>query len=140
VTRDPCGWIAIIFPAQPTRCARVVNNVTKTVYDRWWRVCHRCLPSFSRSSILDVGYPNCKKRLDRIAVLLDGAAVDVYAAAAADAGEFYTLQLRVDLDDDTGDDEDIAIAAVSVTYSIDTQPLHSVGGASLCPPQREATR
>jgi hypothetical protein len=98
------------------------------------------------TSVLDMGYPDRKKRLDKITVLLDGAAasfsvilkyradgasswttadtltntqraaVDLYASAV----EFYTLQLRVDLDDNTGNDEDIAIAAVSVTYSIDT--------------------
>lgn len=98
------------------------------------------------TSVLDMGYPDRKKRLDRITVLLDGAAasfsvllkyradgasswttaatatntqraaVDLYASAV----EFYTLQLRVDLDDNTGNNEDIAIAAASVTYSIDT--------------------
>jgi hypothetical protein len=33
--------------------------------------------------------------------------------------EFYVLQIKVELDDDTGNDEDIAIEKISVTYSAD---------------------
>ena len=32
---------------------------------------------------------------------------------------FYTLQLRITLDDDTGNSEDIRIDSISVIYSVD---------------------
>ena len=32
---------------------------------------------------------------------------------------FYTVQLRITLDDDTGNDEDIRIDAISVIYTIE---------------------
>jgi hypothetical protein len=92
---------------------------------------------------LDMDHPGLQKRLSRITVLLDGAATDFKVvikyrtddnttwttattgnntrrAVASDiATHFYTLQLRIELDDDTGaGNQDIRILAVSVTYSI----------------------
>jgi hypothetical protein len=96
------------------------------------------------TSRLDMGQAGRLKRLDRIAVVLDGAAsgfkvvvkyrVDDTAAwttattgdntnlvLATDLGvEFYLLQIRVDLDDDTGGHQDIGLEALSLTYTIDT--------------------
>ena len=93
---------------------------------------------------LDMGSPARQKRLEQITVLLDGAASDFKvpikyrtddntswttaatanntrrATATAIAQPFYTLQLRIDLDDDTGANQDIRIEAISVLYSIDT--------------------
>lgn len=93
---------------------------------------------------LDMDHPGLQKRLDRIVVLLDGAATDFKVvikyriddatswttattgnntrrAVASDiATHFYTLQLRIELDDDTGvGDQDIRILAVSALYSIE---------------------
>ena len=95
------------------------------------------------TSRLDMGSPGLQKRLLRLTVLLDGAAEDFFtiikyrvddttawttAVTSDDTRRatfdiitdvrFYTLQLRVDLDDDTGNDEDIRIGAVSVVYSV----------------------
>ena len=95
------------------------------------------------TSRLDMDCPGRQKRLLRLTVLLDGAAVDFdviikyrtddtaawTTAVTSDdttrvtvdittAVTFYTLQVRVDLDDDTGNDEDIRIGAVSVLYSV----------------------
>ena len=95
------------------------------------------------TSRLDMGHPGRQKRLLRLTVLLDGAAADFdviikyrtddtagwTTAVTSDdtrrvtvdittAVRFYTLQLRIDLDDDTGNDEDFRIEAVSVVYSI----------------------
>jgi hypothetical protein len=93
------------------------------------------------TSRLDMGSPARLKRLERIVVLLDGAAANYstiikyrtddntsYTTAAtqtntrravADAigAEFYTLQIRIDLDDDTGLNQDIRIDGLSVLYS-----------------------
>jgi hypothetical protein len=93
------------------------------------------------SSRLDFDLPGEQKRLNHITVLLDRAASDfkivvkyrtddntswttattanntTRAAATNLDVAFYTLQLRVDLDDDTGNDEDIRITTVSVTYT-----------------------
>lgn len=93
-------------------------------------------------SRLDMGHPGLKKRLARLTVVLDGAATnfDVILKYRVDdasawttaktqdntriviaddlAVEFYLLQIRIDLDDDTGNDEDIGIAAVSAVYSV----------------------
>jgi len=93
------------------------------------------------TSRLDMGYPGRKKRLEQITAILDGAAADFKTvvkyrvddvggwttATTADnsriarvAGlgvEFYLLQLRVELDDDTGNEEDIGLECVAVTYS-----------------------
>ncbi len=95
------------------------------------------------TSRLDMGHPGRQKRLLRVTVLLDGAADDFLVPVSyriddtaawtlAVTGEdtqrvsvdietavtFYTVQLKVALDDDTGNDEDIKIAAVSIVYSI----------------------
>jgi len=92
---------------------------------------------------LDMDHPGFQKRLDRIVVLLNGAATDFKIVikyrtddtsswtttatanntrrALADnlSTHFYTLQLRIELDDDTGaGNQDIRILAVSVIYSI----------------------
>lgn len=95
---------------------------------------------YVQTSWLDMGSPGTLKRLERITALLDGKASDfkillkyrtddntdwttattgnnTRRAHIANLGiEFYQLQLRVDLDDDTGNDEDIRITALSVTY------------------------
>lgn len=95
------------------------------------------------TSRLDMDRPGRQKRLLRLTVLLDGAAADFdviikyrtddttawTTAVTSDdtrratvdidtAVTFYTIQLRIDLDDDTGNDEDIRISAVSVVYSV----------------------
>jgi hypothetical protein len=95
------------------------------------------------SSRLDMGRPGRQKRLERIAVLLSDAAAsfgctieyraddtaawtdagtdtNTRRAVAAGLGDlFYTLQLQITLDDDSGNDEDVRIEALSVTYSVD---------------------
>jgi len=95
------------------------------------------------SARLDMGHPGRVKRLDRITVLLDDNASDFKViikyrtndatswttattanntrrATIGDLGvAFYTLQLHIELDDDTGNDENINIQAVSVIYTID---------------------
>lgn len=93
---------------------------------------------------LDMDHPALQKRLDRIVVLLDGAETDfkvvikyrtdnatawttattgnnTQRAIASNIGaHFYTLQLRIELDDDTvAGDQDIRILAVSTLYSIE---------------------
>ena len=95
------------------------------------------------TSRLDMGHPGRQKRLLRLTVLLDGAAADFLVPVSyriddtaawtlAVTGDntqrvsvdittaviFYTLQIKIQLDDDTGNDEDIKIAAVSVVYSV----------------------
>jgi hypothetical protein len=94
------------------------------------------------TSRLDMGYPGRKKRLEQITVTLDGADADfdvkIYyrvddasawtldttaagsrlAQALKIGAEFYLLQVRVDLVDGSGDDLDIGIEAVNVTYSV----------------------
>lgn len=95
------------------------------------------------TSKMDMGHPGKLKLLTRLTVLLDGDATDfkipvkyrvndgttwVPATTGNDtrrvsvdlAVEFYTLQIRVDLDDDTaGGGEDIRVEAVSVLYSME---------------------
>lgn len=95
------------------------------------------------SSKLDFGQPGRQKRLEQLSVILDNAATDFNViikyrtddttawttATTADGSRivrigglgvtFYTLQVRVDLDDDTGSDTDARIAAVDVIYSED---------------------
>ena len=89
-----------------------------------------------------MGRPGRQKRLERITVLLSGAASnfkptikyrvdDTTSWTTATTGnnsrrvsvgglgvDFYTLQVQVLLDDDTGNDEDIRIEAISVLYSV----------------------
>ena len=50
-----------------------------------------------------------------------GSTADNTQRAAAEnlAVEFYQLQVKVELDDDTGNNEDIAIEKIAVTYSAD---------------------
>ena len=95
------------------------------------------------TSRLDMGYPGKEKRLDRLTVHLDGAVADFdviikyrteentsWTTALTEAASrlvtigdlgvsFHALQIRVDLDDDTGNDCDYRINAISVTYTID---------------------
>ncbi len=93
---------------------------------------------------LDMGHPGLQKLLNRIVVLLDAKATDfkvvvkyriddtaawTTATTANDtqraissdiATHFYTLQLRIELDDDTGaGDQDIRILSTSVVYTIE---------------------
>jgi len=92
------------------------------------------------SSRLDMGSPTTLKRLETITALLDNRAPDfkillryrtddtatwttattannTRRAHVANLGvEFHQLQLRIQLADDTGTDEDIRITAISVTY------------------------
>jgi hypothetical protein len=94
------------------------------------------------SPTLDMGEPGRIKRLERITVLLSGSGTDFdvivkymaddastwTTAVTADgskrisagdlAQDFYTLRVRVDLDDDTGNNRDIQILSVSILYSI----------------------
>lgn len=93
------------------------------------------------TSKLDMDKPGRLKLLTRITVLLDGAATDFkvgvrYRVDEATswtgvvtgnnlrrvtidlAVEFYTVQFKVELDDDTGNDEDIAIESVSCLYVV----------------------
>lgn len=98
---------------------------------------------YVQSAYLDMGHPNKTKRLERITALLDGKATDfkillkyrtddtsgwttaatgnnTARASVEDIGaEFYRVQLRVDLDDDSGGDEDIAIESISCLYVVD---------------------
>jgi hypothetical protein len=95
------------------------------------------------TSRLDMGKPGQLKRLNTITVILDGetANFDVIVKYRLDNApdwttaitqddnrivktadlktNFYLLQIRVDLDDDTGANQDIGIQAISVDYSID---------------------
>jgi hypothetical protein len=93
---------------------------------------------------LDMDHPGLQKLLNHIVVLLDGTASDfkivikyrvndntswttattgnnTYRAIASDiAAHFYTLQLRIELDDDTvAGDQDIRILSTSVVYTIE---------------------
>jgi hypothetical protein len=93
---------------------------------------------------LDMGQPGRLKTLHSITALLDGQAEDFFvklyyrvddATSWTQAGstqdetimpsaedldvEFYIIQIKVELDDDTGDDEDIALEKISVLYSVD---------------------
>jgi len=94
------------------------------------------------TSRLDMGYPGRQKRLAAVTAVLDGAASDFKVmikyrtddatawttAATTDnsrlarapdlAVPFYLLQLRLELDDDTGNDEDIGLECLAVTYSV----------------------
>jgi len=96
-----------------------------------------------RTAYLDMDHPNKVKRLERITVLLDGKASDfkillkyrtddtanwttaltannTHRASVEDIGaEFYRIQLRVDLDDDSGGDQDIGIESISCLYVVD---------------------
>lgn len=96
------------------------------------------------TSYLDMGHPNKVKRLERITALLDAKKTDfkillkyrtddtagwttavtgndTHRPSVEDIGaEFYRIQLRVDLDDDSSPgDEDIAIESVSCLYVVD---------------------
>lgn len=99
--------------------------------------------AYAITSRLDMGHPGKQKRLDRITVHLDGAETDFdviikyrteenasWTTATTEDGSrlvtigdlgvaFYALQVRVDLDDDSGNDADHRINAISVTYTID---------------------
>jgi hypothetical protein len=92
---------------------------------------------------MDFDHPGRQKRLERLTVITDAAAADFdviikyrtddnaswTTAKTQDSTQivsvgslgvdFYTLQVRIELDDDTGNNEDIAIEALSVIY---TQP------------------
>jgi hypothetical protein len=94
------------------------------------------------TSKLDMGRPGKEKRLERLTVLVDDHASgfkptikyrtdDATSWTTAVAGNnsrrvsvgslgvnFYTLQLQILLDDDTGSNEDIRLEALSVIYSI----------------------
>jgi hypothetical protein len=95
---------------------------------------------------LDMGQPGRLKTLHHIAAELDAKAEDffiklwykiddadnwtqagttqenTYRPAAQDLDlEFYLLQIKVELDDDTGNDEDFAIERVTITYSADLE-------------------
>lgn len=94
------------------------------------------------TSKLDMGRPGREKRLERITVLLDDHAAsfkptiyyrvnDATTWTSAVAGsnsrrvsvgslgvDFYTLQVKVLLDDDTGNNEDIRLEGISVLYSV----------------------
>jgi hypothetical protein len=96
------------------------------------------------SSWLDFGHPAKTKRLDRLECHVDTADADLdiilkYRADDATAWttaatctdtkipsadpsgvEFKRLQLRVDIDDDSGSDLDVAIETLSCLYSVDT--------------------
>lgn len=98
---------------------------------------------YVQTAYLDMGHPNKVKRLERISALLDGRASDfkvllkyrvddtagwttaatgnnTHRASVEDIGtEFYRIQLRVDLDDDSGGDQDIAIESISCLYVVD---------------------
>jgi len=93
---------------------------------------------------LDMGSPSTIKRLERITALISDAASSFQVIikyrtddntawttattanntrrpTVGDLGDtFYTLQVRVDIDDDTGNDEDFRINGLSVLYSINT--------------------
>jgi hypothetical protein len=95
------------------------------------------------TSYLDMGHPGKEKRLERITALLDGAASDVTitlkyrtddtaswttAGTATDskrasvgslAVSFYTIQLRVEIAESSGDAEDIGLQTLSVIYTVD---------------------
>jgi hypothetical protein len=95
------------------------------------------------TSYLDGGYPTRPKRLNTVAVTLNGSASDFKVIfkyrkdnetawttiethnndsipRSEDQGiEFYKIQFRIDIDDDSGNNEDIAIAAIACTYSVD---------------------
>lgn len=93
---------------------------------------------------LDMDHPGLRKRLDALTVILDGAGADfsvrlyyrvddetawTTATTAADtrivraadlATEFYLLQIRVEIDDDSATSQDIGIEALSAVYTIST--------------------
>lgn len=95
------------------------------------------------TSRLDMGHPGKEKRLSRIVVWLSAAAASFgtkieyrtddtagwtnagtdsntqRALADALTDSFYALQLKITLDDDTGNSEDIRIEDLSVIYSVD---------------------
>jgi hypothetical protein len=94
------------------------------------------------TSRLDMAYPGRLKRLEQITVILDGEDDDfdviikyrvddasTWTTAGTVAGsriaqalkiraDFYLLQVRIDLADGSGEDLDIGIEAINVTYSI----------------------
>jgi len=106
---------------------------------------------YVETSWLHFGSPGRLKRLNRLAVTLDGKAssfnvklkyrVDgdtswtqvantgnaVRVAADLAGVSFYRLQVRVELDDDTGANKDYAIESISVVYSVDTGSRRSLG-------------
>jgi len=93
------------------------------------------------TSWLDLDLPGRQKRLEQISVVLDGKAADfkvlvkyrtddatswttattgnntTVVRATTIGADFYKIQVRVDLDDDTGSQQDIRIAGISVTYT-----------------------
>jgi hypothetical protein len=95
------------------------------------------------TSRLDFAHPGKVKRLERLTAILDGAADGFKCilkyrtddsstwttaltqnnsrrASVGDLGiTFYTLQLRIELDDDTGNNEDIGLQGLSVIYTVD---------------------
>jgi hypothetical protein len=99
---------------------------------------------YLETAYLDMHQPGREKRLEQITVLLDGEAASFkvnvkyrvddatgWTTALSGADDtrtvrataigvpFYLLQVRVELDDDTGNNEDIGIEAISVLYSAD---------------------
>ena len=99
---------------------------------------------YLQTSYLDMGSPGKEKRLNRISVILNDEATGFkivikyrtddttsWTTATTANGTrhatiditapntFYTIQLKIELDDDTGNNEDIRIDALSVIYSID---------------------
>ena len=96
------------------------------------------------TSRMDMGQPGRVKTLHNITAMLDAAADDFFiklyyrtedTAAWTQAGataentlraaaedldvEFYQLQVKVELDDDTAANTDVAIEKIGITYSID---------------------
>ena len=103
------------------------------------------------TSKLDFGSPGRLKRLNRITALVSDNYGDAYTdiriktdddsswtalatfqdnsnRIAVDSSiQFYTLQVRVDLDDDSETNLDYGIDAISIVYSIDTGTRRSLG-------------
>lgn len=98
-----------------------------------------------QTSYLDMDHPGKEKRLNRITAILDGAASSfkvllkyrlddnagwttavtadntrrpVYTFAGPLAPSFHVMQLRLDIDDDTGNNEDFRLQALSIVYTI----------------------
>jgi hypothetical protein len=123
----------LVLTANPSSTEKFYYTQASALQDGYWI-----------SSKLDMGQPGRPKRLEAITVQLTDAATDFdilikyriddatsWTTAATDTNtmratsgtigsDFYTLQIRIDLDDDTSNNEDIRIESVSVLYSIDS--------------------
>jgi hypothetical protein len=122
----------LVLTANPSSTEKFYYTEASALQDGTWT-----------SSKLDMNLSGRPKRLESITVLLDGAATDFkpiikyrtdeatsWTTATTGNGTrrvtatgidetFYTLQIQIELDDDTGNNEDIRIDTISAIYNVE---------------------